>query len=956
MNRNQHSLEQSGLMTAQTSASSLPSAVEDCERRTAMTQKKCSTRAGRGIGKSFSLFMTALVLTIGLATPFVPGDAEAAPAAGTVIGNQASATYTDGTNVQRTATSNVVQTTVAQRAALTLTPTNSLPGVSGSPVVFAHTLTNTGNGSDTFALTGADQGGDTFNFGAITFFADANGDGVADNATAIVSTGPLAAGGIFRFVVAVTVPAAQANGATGIIQVTGASGFTPAVTVPILDTVTVNSNTSLSVIKSMSAISGTAGSGPYTVTLTYTNNGVATATAVTLADVIPAGMTYVAGSGRWSVTGSGITLTDASNADAQGTAPNTIIYDQNVTVANRVTAAINQVPAGVSGTLTFQVNIGAAATGTLNNTATAQYTVGVTPVGPVNTNTVGFAVAPPTITAAVVADDNPLQAGDAVLDDVVTVASALQGATVTFNNRIRNNGTAPDTFDITLGGSTFPAGTSFLLFQSDGVTPLTHSAGTGAPDTGPVAAAALYTVIVKAVLPPGAVAGGPYNVTVTATSVNNPAVNDPVTDRLTTITATTVDVTNNAALPGGTGAGAGPEVAAVVTNSAAPNTTTTFTLFVNNISPGTPDTYDLTAWADAATTTALPAGWTVVFRTTSGTAITNTGVIAAGANMQVNAVVTVPPGATGTRDIYFRAQSPTTGALDRKHDAVTIPATGRSITIVPNNTGQVFPNGTLVYSHTITNNGTVLEGNNAAGAGSTALVLSNSQAGWTTTLYWDNNGNGIFDGTEPVVTNLTFLSGGTAGLAAGESTTVFIRVVAPAAAATGTINATTLTATTDPGLVGGLPAPAVATATDTTTVNSSQVQLIKEQAIDATCDGTPDGAYSSASIASALPGVCIRYRITATNVGTTDVTTVNVNDATPPNTVYDDGSRNLASGTCGTGPVDAAAAAVVTGGVPPPAPPVTAPACNSAGGISVTLGTLTPTQELVLTFGVIINP
>jgi uncharacterized repeat protein (TIGR01451 family) len=466
----------------------------------------------------------------------------------------------------------------------------------------------------------------------------------------------------------------------------------------------------------------------------------------------------------------------------------------------------------------------------------------------------------------------------------------------------------------------------------------------------------VYTVVVKALLPPSAVAGGPYNVTITATSVNNPAVNDTVTDRLTTITATTVDVTNNAALPGGTGAGAGPEVAAVVTNTAAPNTTTTLTLFVNNISPGTPDSYDLTAWADAATTTALPAGWTVVFRTTSGTAITNTGVIAAGGNLQVNAVVTVPPGAAGTRDIYFRAQSPTTGALDKKHDAVTIPATGRSITIVPNNAGQVFPNGTVVYSHTITNNGTVLEGNNAAGAGSTALTLSNSQAGWTTTLYWDNNTNGIFDGTEPVVTNLTFLSGGAAGLAPGESAVLFVKVVAPAAAATGTVDTTTLTATTDPGLVGGLSAPPVATATDTTTVNSSQLQLIKAQAIDAACDGTPDGPYSSASISSALPGVCIRYQITATNVGTTDVTTVNVNDATPPNTVYDDGSRNVASGTCGSGPVDAAAAAVVTGGVPPLPPPVTAPACNSAGSISVTLGTLTPTQALVLTFGVMINP
>lgn len=956
MNHDRQGLEESEFMTARTATGSSPSGAKPRQWRSSMKQLGLSRKKGRTFGQALSLLCAALVLAIGTVNPFVIGEAIAAPAAGTVIGNQASATYTDGTNVQRTATSNVVQTTVAQRASLTLTPTNSLPGVSGSPVVFAHTLTNTGNGPDTFALTGADQGGDTFNFGAITFFADTNGDGVADNATSILSTGPLAVGGIFRFVASVTVPAAQANGATGIIRVTGTSGFTPAVTDFKDDTVTVNSNTSLSVIKSMSSISGVAGSLGHTVTLTYTNNGVATATAVTLADVIPAGMTYVAGSGRWSVTGSGIPLTDAAGG-VQGTLPNTITYDFGV-VPNRVTALIAQVPAGVSGTLTFQVNIGAAATGTLNNTALYQYVVGAATIPAVgsflNTNTVGFAVTPPTITAAVVADDNPLQAGDALLDDVVTVPSALQGATVTFNNRIHNNGTATDTFDMTVGGSTFPAGTSFLLLQSDGVTPLTHSAGTGAPDTGPVAAGGTYTVVVRALLPPGAVAAVPSNVTITATSVNNPAVTDTVTDRVVAITATAVDVTNNAALPGGTGAGIGPEVAAVVTNSSLPNATTTFTLFINNISPGTPDTYDLTAWADAATATALPPGWTVVFRNTGGTAITNTGVIAAGGNLQVNAVVTVPPGASGTRDIYFRAQSPTTGALDRKHDAVTIPVTGRSITIVPNNTGQVFPNGTVVYSHTITNNGTVLEGNNAAGAGSTALALSNSQAGWATTLYWDNNGNGIFDGTEPIITNLTFLSGGTAGLAAGESATVFVRVVAPAAAATGAINTTTLTATTDPGLISGLAAPATATATDTTTVNNSQLQLIKEQAIDAACDGTPDGAYSSASIASALPGVCIRYRITATNVGTTDITTVNVNDATPPNTVYDDGSRNAASGTCGTGAVDAAAAAVVTplGGVPV----VTAPACNSAGGVSATLGTLTPTQALALTFGVMINP
>jgi len=51
-----------------------------------------------------------------------------------------------------------------------------------------------------------------------------------------------------------------------------------------------------------------------TVTLSYTNSGSAAATAVQLRDAIPAGMAYVGGSGRWSVTGAGTTLTDAAES------------------------------------------------------------------------------------------------------------------------------------------------------------------------------------------------------------------------------------------------------------------------------------------------------------------------------------------------------------------------------------------------------------------------------------------------------------------------------------------------------------------------------------------------------------------------------------------------------------------------------------------------------------------
>ena len=50
---------------------------------------------------------------------------------------------------------------------------------------------------------------------------------------------------------------------------------------------------------------------------------------------------------------------------------------------------------------------------------------------------------------------------------------------------LTNTGNATDVFDITIGAGTFPVGTSYSLFQADGVTPLTDSDGNFVPDTGP---------------------------------------------------------------------------------------------------------------------------------------------------------------------------------------------------------------------------------------------------------------------------------------------------------------------------------------------------------------------------------------------------------------------------------------------------------------------------------------
>lgn len=844
------------------------------------------------------------------------GVALAAPLVGTSIGNQASATYTDASSVTRTVTSNTVTTVVQQVASLTLSANGAKNVTPGGQVAYPHTLTNTGNGSDSFALTSSNSG--SFAFSSVTFYADVNGDGIPDNATPITSSGALAAGAAFSFVAEGNVPGTAASGNTNTLTVSAASAFTPAVTASNTDTTTVTGNAVINVTKAIDVNSGSAGA-TRSFTLTYTNSGNSTASSVTLLDALPSGMTYVAGSARWSVTGATV-LTDANAADNQSG----IVYDFGVTAANRVTAVIASVGAGVSGTLTFQATINsglaAGAAPATANTASYSYNDGSSTVGPSNTNTVQFTVNP---------NISLTLAG-------ATVASVAQGGTVSFANTLINTGNSADSFDLTVAANTFPAGTTFVLYQSDGVTPMVDSNGNGTPDSGPVAAGASYSVVLKAILPAGA-SGGPYTVQKTATSRADPSQSATVTDTLSAITLNTADLTANAAGAGAAGAGAGPEVAAVVSNSANPGTTTRFTLFVANTS-GVADTFNLQASTDSSFAALnLPAGWSVTFKDASGAVISNTGVIAAGANMQIYADVSVPAGyAAGAVDLYFRSVSPTSGAADRLHAAVSV-NTLRALTLTPNNSGQIYPGGSVVYSHSVSNNGNVLEGDGITS--NAALSLANSGAGFSSVVYWDKNNNGTLDATDPVVADLAALSGGSngassaAGLNPGESATLFVKVFAPSGAAPGAADSATLSLTTS-GVINGVAAPAAVASTDSTTVIAGQVSLSKAQALDAACDGTADTAYSAATITTgAVPGACVRYQITATNVGVANVTSVVVSDATPANTLYS--ATVQAASTLGT---------------------VTAPADGTGGTVQATIGTLTPGQSAVVNFGVRINP
>ena len=125
----------------------------------------------------------------------------AAPEAGSVIGNQAVATYTNSAGDTITVTSNTVETIVQQVAGVTLTSDNSETIAPGGKAFLPHIITNEGNGSDSFLLSAIEDNSGTLDTTQLVFYPDANMDGVADSATPLTSTPVLAPGEQFGVVI-----------------------------------------------------------------------------------------------------------------------------------------------------------------------------------------------------------------------------------------------------------------------------------------------------------------------------------------------------------------------------------------------------------------------------------------------------------------------------------------------------------------------------------------------------------------------------------------------------------------------------------------------------------------------------------------------------------------------------------------------------------------------------------
>lgn len=585
----------------------------------------------------------------------------------------------------------------------------------GATYAFPHTLFN-GPLADTYNITTTNLAG-TFNFSNIQIFADANGDGAPDNAIPLAGNINLAPNQAIKFVVVVTVPTSAVGGTNDELRVTATSTLPGRLPIaPNVDRVDVFAgvpappNLDITLVKWLSQNFGVSPSGRYSITIRYANVGNVDGakTGVQISDTLPAGMTLAPGSLRVRpIPGAPVSLPGTAGANMINGVAATYTAS-----AGNISVLFSSLKPGDEGFVEFEVNIaaGIAVDSVLQNTAQVTWL-----------NDTGAAITPRVSNTV----DFRVTNAEGVTLTGETIPKADPGSTVVFENVLANRSGRTDTFDISLTGSNYPAGTVFKLYKPDGVTLLGESNGNGIADTGPVAAGTSYRIIVRAALPNGS-AGGPYTVAKNAQSISNPLVRATDNDVVTTIGV----VCRVLLEPNNTGRvapGGAITYSHVLTNVG--NCTETITVaanFLTNLAPGwTAQVYvdnpvgggqsivgvlDATDAALSATTTiTLPPAGRIVFlnrvaaptTATNGSSNTSTLRINAGASgtLTVNDVTTVANGSTGEvtdeivgyidpgflrrtvwafigKPLYLRANAPSCNAVPTVIERRTIIITG----------------------------------------------------------------------------------------------------------------------------------------------------------------------------------------------------------------------------------------------------------------------------------------
>jgi len=247
--------------------------------------------------------------------------------------------------------------------------------------------------------------------------------------------------------------------------------------------------------------------------------------------------------------------------------------------------------------------------------------------------------------------------------------------------------------------------------------------------------------------------------------------------------------------------------------------------------------------------------------------ISVTRLLASGESQHVIAEVTVPENlAVGTSSIFFSAASQTGGAVDIKHDGVSINIVS-TLRIEPSLTATIQPGGTVVYKHRLINDGNVE-------LSDIQLSASETRPDWLSTIFADTDGDGALSPADQVIS-------APLSLTAGDNVSFFVRVFAPTTAINLQLNTTTVQAQWN----GNTESAQIV---DLTTVSTTHVSILKEQAVDMGCDGIPDvgNDFSVGEILVEPGNNCVIYRLTALNRGQEPSFNVKIHDSTPQFTVY----------------------------------------------------------------------
>ncbi|ENW82511.1 MULTISPECIES: DUF11 domain-containing protein [unclassified Acinetobacter] len=836
--------------------------------------------------KKSAVSKTSFIALLGLFIGFHSSIAFAQPKAGSNITNIASGDFEDEQGNLQTINSNPVILTVQAIYSLSLQSNQQNIGTIGSKLNFPHVLTNTGNIADNYKLALTQLTNDQFDLENIAVYVDRDQNGEPDDNNNLLNNAVLhvEAEESVALVVVGSIPKNVSTGNIANFSLTSTSQLDPNhVSATVSDVAKVVDDAVIQVTKSQNISTGKTGT-EITYTFTYSNTGTALGQLL-VHDTLPSGVSYQTGTAEWS-SGTG-PLTEADSNNEAGSTTDTVLTYKYAT--GEVEFGLTGIAALSKGTVSFKVKVNPNAAEKINNTANyKQYKNNTTTLlKDTNTNTVIFNVEQ---TLGVILNKMATSTADGGTNDLFSKPNTFTGTAkeVQFENYVWNTGQATDSYNLTIDKSVnVPSCAITRLYHSDGKTLLTDSNADGVVDTGSMAAGASKKIVLGVYFPANCVTTETLNFDITAISTTDTAIKNTTRDQLTnTNSVGSSDLYNNDGSGNGIGAVTSAGGQAWVNKSAVRGGTAVFPLVVENKSTVT-NSYNLYASAAEidvnSINTSLPAQWTVKFYDTSndcqtlGNVISSTGNVAAGATKKYCAVVSVPTNTDlANLPIWFAIKSPMNAQADSIKDQVDI--IQRQMTLANDRQGRVNIGGTVVYLHTLKNTGTVVEGN-AAGQITFSVIPQNPNDTFTYTLYHDANNNGVIDATDPMINDLSIITG---GLAPQASIQLLLKVQAPTTATNGMSSVANIVVKAN-NTIQGL-ALADIQNTDLTTVDPTQLRLTKEQTKDENCALTSvtviNAVYGSTPL-QVKPNQCVTYRLTLKNEGATSASNVVINDVVP---------------------------------------------------------------------------